>query len=61
MTFLIRGKMTLNGIFTLTGIPDNKYGPYKNNILLDVCHRKSIERQSHAIASDCMRIVTDHI
>jgi hypothetical protein len=42
-TFSIRGRMTPNSIFTLTGVPDKQYGPYINNILAGVCGDTSIE------------------
>jgi len=42
-TSSIRGRMSLNSVFTLTGVPDKQYDPYKNHILAGVCQETSIE------------------
>ena len=41
--FSIRGRTILNSIFTLTSVPDHQCCPYKNNILVGVCQKTSIE------------------
>ena len=42
-TVSIRGRTTLNNIFVLTSIPDEQYGPYKNNVLVGIFQKASVE------------------